>query len=117
MNGSSWAILSHSSLLGGGAPVAFHSLSWPGSSSIMSESICLATFLRSAEIDFGIAQPQMSFHAKCSLRLGPSGKYVMLILPATLDFAGSLKVAQYTESPTVKAASPAMNTALASLRS
>ncbi len=41
----------------------------------------------------------------------------MLILPATLDFAGSLKVAQYTESPTVKAASPAMNTAFASLRS
>ena len=40
----------------------------------MAASICLASALRSGEIDFGIAQPQMSSQAKCSLRFGPSGK-------------------------------------------
>jgi hypothetical protein len=41
-----------------------------------------------------MAQPQMSFQAIGSLRLGPSGKKVMLTFPATLDLAGSLNVAQ-----------------------
>ncbi len=41
----------------------------------------------------------------------------MPTLPATFDFAGSLNCAQYTESLTVNAESPAENTAFASLRS
>src|SRR6476646_6565482 len=105
MNRSSLAILSHNSLLGGGAPVLFHNSRWPSSSSIMSESIRLASALRAAGAVFGIAHPQMSFQAMGSLRLGPSGKNVMLILPATLDFAGSLNFFLYAAATTEKAAS------------
>src|SRR6478736_8338906 len=117
MNGSAAAIFGQNSVLGGGAPVAFQSFVWPSSSSIMALSICLASFLRSGEIDFGIAQPQMSSQANGSLRLGPSGKRAAAILPAILDLAGSLKVPHHSESATVKAASPPMKIALASLRS
>src|SRR3569833_2313423 len=74
MKESSAAISAHNSVLGGGAPVALNSFFWPSLSSIMASSISLASFLRSGEIDFGIAQPQMSSHANGSLRLGPSGK-------------------------------------------
>ena len=74
MKGSWAAILGQNCVLGGGAPVAFHSFIWPSSSIIMAPSICLASFLRSGEIDFGIAQPQMSSQAKFLVRFGPSGK-------------------------------------------
>src|SRR6476661_4200876 len=117
MNGSVAAIFGQNSVLGGGAPVAFQSFVWPSSSSIMALSICLASFLRSGEIDFGIAQPQMSSQANGRVRLGPSGKRAAAILPAILDLAGSLKVPHHSVSATVKAASPPMKMALASLRS
>src|SRR5882757_4262991 len=116
MKGSWAAILGQNCVLGGGAPVAFHNFIWP-SSTIMAASISLASFLRSGEIDFGIAQPQMSSQAKFLVRLGPSGKRAAAILVATLDLAGSVKVPHHRESATVKAASPAMKMALASLRS
>ena len=45
MNGSSAAILAQNSVLGGGAPVAFHNFVWPSSSSIIASSICLASCL------------------------------------------------------------------------
>src|SRR4030095_1955961 len=73
MNGSCAAILGQNCVLGGGAPVAFHSFIWPSSSAIMAASISLASFLRSAEIDLGIAQPQMSSQAEVLVRLGPRG--------------------------------------------
>src|SRR5258708_40126211 len=117
MNGSAAAILGQKVVLGGGAPVAFHSLVWPSSSTIMAASISLASFLRSGAIDLGIAQPQMSSHANGSLRFGPSGKRAAAILPAILCLAGSLKVPHHSESATVKAASPPVKMALASLRS
>src|SRR4051812_12108432 len=88
MNGSAAAIFGQKVVLGGGAPVNLNSLVWPSSSSIMASSICLASFLRSAGIDFGIAQPQISSHAKGFVRLGPSGKRAAATLPATLDLAG-----------------------------
>src|SRR5258708_20796220 len=117
MNGSCAAILSQNCVLGGGGPVAFHNCTWPSSSTIMAASISLASFLRSGEIDFGIAQPQMSSQANGSLRLGPSGKRAAAILPATFDLAGSLKLPHHSESATVKAASPDVKMALASVRS
>src|ERR1700710_2295191 len=117
MNGSASAIFGQKVVLGGGAPVALNNLVWPSSSSIMASSICLASFLRSGGIDFGIAQPQISSQANGLVRLGPSGKRAAATLPTIFDFAGSLKVPHHSESATVKAASPDMNTALASLRS
>src|SRR3954463_16432071 len=117
MKESSAAISAQNSVLGGGAPVALNSFFWPSLSSIIAFSISLASFLRSGEIDFGIAQPQMSSQANGSLRLGPSGKRAAAILPAILDLAGSLKVPHHSVSATVKAASPPMKMALASLRS
>src|SRR5882672_7470394 len=117
MNESSAAIFGQNVVLGGGAPVALKSLVWPSSSSIMAFSICLASFLRSGAIDFGIAQPQISSQANGRARFGPSGKAAAATLPAIFDLAGSLKVPHHSESATVNAASPAMNTALASLRS
>src|SRR5205823_12693893 len=113
MNWSSAAILGQNEVLGGGAPVAFQSFIWPSSSSIIALSISLASFLRSGEIDFGIAQPQISSQANGRVRLGPSGKRAAATLPAIFDLAGSLNVLHHSESATVKAASPAMNTALA----
>src|SRR5256714_198745 len=117
MNGSLAAIFGQNSVLGGGSPVALNSLVWPSSSSIIALSICFATFLRSGAIDFGIAQPQMSSQANGLDRFGPSGKLAAATLPAIFDLAGSLKVPHHSESATVNAASPDMNTALASLRS
>src|SRR4051794_4411673 len=108
MNGSAAAILGQKVVLGGGAPVALNSLVWPSSSSIMASSICLASFLRSAGIDFGIAQPQMSSHANGFDRFGRREKRAAATLPAILDLAGSLNVPHHSESATVKAASPAM---------
>ena len=83
----------------------------------MASSICLASFLRSGAIDFGIAQPQMSSQANGLARSGPSGKRVAATLPAIFDLAGSLNVPHHSESATVNAASPDMKMALASLRS
>src|SRR5438445_10519395 len=117
MKGSLAAIFGQNVVLGGGAPVAFHSFIWPSSSSIIALSICLASFLRSGAIDFGIAQPQISSQANGLARLGPSGKRAAATLPATFDLAGSLNWPHHSESATVNAASPDMNTALASLRS
>ena len=117
MNVSSAAISAQNSVLGGGAPVALNSFFWPSLSSIMASSISLASFLRSGAIDFGIAQPQISSQANGLARSGPSGKRVAATLPAIFDLAGSLNVPHHSESATVNAASPAMNTALASLRS
>src|SRR5438270_11756247 len=117
MNGSAAAIFGQNWVLGGGGPVAFHSFTWPSSSSIMASSICLATFLPSGAIDLGIGQPQISCQAKGLVRLGPCGERAAATLPAIFDLAGSLNVPHHSESATVKAASPAMNTALASLRS
>src|SRR3954462_1582998 len=117
MNGSCAAISGQNSVLGGGAPVALNSLIWPSLSSIMASSIALAAFLRSGEIDFGIAQPQMSSQANGLARSGPSGKLAAATLPAIFDLAGSLNVPHHSESATVNAASPDMKTALASLRS
>src|SRR3954468_2785660 len=117
MNGSAAAIFGQKVVFGGGAPVNLNSFVWPSSSSIMASSICLATFLRSGAIDFGIAQPQISSQANGFVRLGPSGKRAAATFPATLDLAGSLKVPHHSESATVKAASPAMKMVLASLRS
>src|SRR5215475_14303395 len=117
MKGSWAAILGQYCVLGGGAPVAFHIFIWPSSSTIIAANISLASFLRSGEIDFGIAQPQMSSQPNGSLRFGPSGKRAAAILPAILDLAGSLKVPHHNVSATVKAASPPMKIALASLRS
>src|SRR5215475_14104818 len=117
MNGSAAAISGQKVVLGGGAPVAFNIFIWPSLSTIIAASISLASALRSGEIDFGIAQPQMSSQANGSLRLGPRGKRAAAILPAILDLAGSLKVPHHSVSATVKAASPPMKMALASLRS
>src|SRR4030081_2525695 len=103
MNGSAAAIFGQKVVLGGGAPVALNSLVWPSSSSIMASSICLATFLRSGGIDFGIAQPQISSQAHGLVRFGPSGKRAAATFPATLDFPGSLKVPHHSESATVNA--------------
>src|SRR3954452_15246035 len=117
MNGSCAAISGQNSVLGGGAPVALNSLIWPSLSSIIAFSICLASFLRSSGIDFGIAQPQMSSQANDFLRSGPSGKRAAPILPAIFDLLGSLNVPHHSVSATVNAASPAVKIALASLRS
>src|SRR5438876_12272219 len=117
MNWSSAAIFGQKVVLGGGAPVAFQSFIWPASSSIIAFSISFASFLRSGAIDFGIAQPQISSQANGRVRFGPSGKRAAATLPAIFDFAGSLNVLHHSESATVNAASPPMNTALASLRS
>src|SRR3954453_19029620 len=114
MNGSAAAIFGQKVVLGGGAPVNLNSFVWPSSSSIMASSICLASFLRSAGIDFGIAQPQMSSHANGFDRFGPRGKRGAATLPATFDLAGSLTVPHHRGSATVRAASPAMKMALAS---
>jgi hypothetical protein len=51
----------------------------------MAFNICLASFLRSSGIDFGIAQPQMSSQPNGFARSGPSGKRAAAILPATFD--------------------------------
>src|SRR5881227_2340792 len=109
MNGSTSAIFGQNVVLGGGAPVAFQSFAWPSSSSIIALSISLASFLRSGEIDFGIAQPQISSQANGLVRFGPSGKRAAATLPAIFDLAGSLKVLHHKESATVNAASPPMN--------
>src|ERR1700709_2753242 len=104
MNGSAAAIFGQKVVFGGGAPVALNSLVWPSSSSIMASSICLASFLRSAGIDFGIAQPQIRPAAQGFFRFGPSGKRAAATFPATLDFPGSLNVPHHSESATLKAA-------------
>src|SRR5258708_38723684 len=96
MNTSSLAILSDKSLLGGGAPVLFHNSRWPSSSSIMSESIRLARALRSAGADFGMAQPQMSFQAIGSWRVGPEGEEGVATFSATLGFARAVERAPET---------------------
>src|SRR5258707_14967627 len=106
MNGSASAIFGQKVVLGGGAPVAFQSFTWPSSSSIMASSICLASFLRSGAIDFGIAQPQKSSQAKGFLRLGPSGNRAVATLPAIFDLSGSLNVLHHSQSATLNAASP-----------
>src|SRR5260370_41716653 len=111
MNGSAAAICGQKVVLGGGAPVAFQSLIWPSSSSIMASSIFLASFLRSGAIDFGIAQPQISSHANGCVRFGPSGKRAAATLPAFFDLAGSLYVLHQRASATGKAASTPMDTA------
>src|SRR3982074_3857504 len=98
MNGPAPAMLGQKVVLGGGAPVPFPSLIWPSSSTIMAACISLASFLRSGEIDFGIAQPQMSSQAKFLVRLGPTGKRAAAILVATLDLAGSVKGPPHQES-------------------
>src|SRR5450755_2745410 len=116
MKGSVWAIFGHSVTFGGGAPVFFQSAIWPSSSVMIADSIFLASALRSAGIDFGIAHPQISSQFSTLLLIGPPGNFARPTLPATLDFAGSLKSPQYVVSATVKAASPTINTALASLR-
>src|ERR1700751_1456403 len=95
MKASSAAIFGQNVVLGGGAPVALNSLVWPSSSSIMAFSISLASFLRSGEIDFGIAQPQISSQANGLVRFGPSGKRAAAILAATFGLAGSLDVAPH----------------------
>src|SRR5258705_8025726 len=99
MNTSSLAILSHNSLLGGGAPVLFHNSRWPSSSSIMSESIRLARALRSAGADFGMAQPQMSFQAIGSWPLGPRGKKEKPVFFPTLEFSGTLNIGPQNKFP------------------
>src|SRR5260370_32044808 len=104
MNTSSLAILSHNSLLGGGAPVLFHNSRWPSSSSIMSESIRLARALRSAGADFGMAQPQMSFQAIGSWRVGAGGKKVVVTLAAALDFSRSVECLPEKPTPPPKTA-------------
>src|SRR5262249_39073987 len=103
MKGSLAAISAQNSVLGGGAPVALNSLIWPSLSSIIAFSIAFAAFLRSGEIDFGIAQPQMSSQANGLVRFGPSGKLAAATLPAIFDLAASLKVPHHKESATVKA--------------
>src|SRR6202163_1657147 len=70
MNGSAAAIFGQKVVFGGGAPVALNNFVWPSSSSIMASSICLASFVRSGAIDFGVAQPQISSQAKGLVRLG-----------------------------------------------
>src|SRR5262245_66539199 len=95
MKGSCAAILGQNWVFGGGAPVAFHIFIWPSSSTIIAASISLASALRSAGIDLGIAQPQMSFQAKFFCRFGPSGKRAAAMLVATLGLAGSVKVRTY----------------------
>src|SRR5437660_3429727 len=117
MKGSCAAISGQNDVLGGGAPVTLNILIWPSLSSIIAFSICLASFLRSSGIDFGMAQPQMSSQPNGLVRSGPSGKRAAATLPAIFDLAGSLKVPHHSVSATVKAASPAMNTAFDSLRS
>src|SRR5258705_12470680 len=114
MNTSSLAILSHNSLLGGGAPVLFHNSRWPSSSSIMSESIRLARALRSAGADFGMAQPQMSFQAIGSWGVGAGGKKGVLALPAAFRFARPVKLAHSTQRPARKRAPPPPKSAIAS---
>src|SRR3954465_13301934 len=104
MNGSAAAIFGQKVVFGGGAPVALNSFVWPSSSSIMASSICLASFLRSGAIDFGIRHPQVSVQAKVFGGVGPSGKRAAATLPAILYLAGSLKVPHHSESATVNAA-------------
>src|SRR5690349_16067678 len=103
MKGSCAAIFGQNSVLGGGAPVALNIFTCPSSSTIIAASISLASFLRSAGMDFGMAQPQMSSQPKGSLRFGPSGKRAAPTLPAILDLAVSLKVPHHSVSATVKA--------------
>src|SRR5258705_11951553 len=114
MNTSSLAILSHNSLLGGGAPVLFHNSRWPSSSSIMSESIRLARALRSAGADFGMAQPQMSFQAIGSWRVGAGGEEGVATFPGALGFVGRLSCAQVTSLASRKGAIAAMHYRLGS---
>src|SRR5262245_46439383 len=117
MKGSCAAISGQNDVFGGGAPVALNILIWPSLSSIIASSICLASFLRSSGMDFGMAQPQMSSQPNGFLRSGPSGKRAAATLPDIFDLLGSLNVPHHNVSATVKAASPAMKMALASLRS
>src|SRR4029078_10367243 len=105
MKGSLAAIFGQNVVLGGGAPVALNSLVWPSSSSIMAFNICLASFLRSGAIDFGISQPQISSQANGRVRFGPSGKLAAATLPAIFDLAGSLNMPPPKESATVEPAS------------
>src|SRR5262249_45436814 len=106
----------HSVMLGGGPPVFFHISICPASSLIMAESISLASFLRSAGTPFGIAQPQISFHDVGFCARGPTGNGAMPTLPAIFERLGSLNSPKCVESTSVKAASPAMKIAFASLR-
>src|ERR1043165_5385242 len=115
MKASSAAISAQHSVLGGGAPVALNSFFWPSLSSIIALSISLAFFLRSGEIDFGMAQPQMSSQANGLVRSGPSGKRAAATLPATFDLAASLNVPHHSEFATPKEASPAVTTTCAAL--
>src|SRR5215467_2590994 len=81
-----------------------------------SPRIFLASAWRSGDTDFGMAQPQISFHAIGVLRPGPTGNRAKAILPATRDLFLSLNSPQKVESAAVIAASPAMKIALASFR-
>src|SRR5262245_47062661 len=81
-----------------------------------SPRIFLARASRSADTDFGMAQPQISFHAIGVLRPGPTGNRAKATLPATRDLFLSLNSPQKVESAAVIAASPAMKIALASFR-
>ena len=103
-------------MFGGGPPVFFHISICPASSLIIAESICLASCLRSAGTPFGIAHPQISFHDVGRCARGPTGNGAMPILPTILERLGSLNSPKWVESTRVKAASPAMKMALASLR-
>src|SRR5947199_7027082 len=103
-------------MLGGGPPVFFHISIWPASSLIMAESISLTSFFFSAGTPIGMAQPQISFQDVGFCARGPTGNGAMPILPTILERLGSLNSPKWVESTSVKAASPAMKIALASLR-
>src|SRR5207247_10118496 len=103
-------------MFGGGPPVFFHISICPASSLIIAESISLASFLRSAGTPFGMAHPQISFHDVGFCARGPTGNGAIPTLPTILDRLGSLNSPKWVESTSVKAASPAMKMALASLR-
>src|SRR5215467_10661795 len=113
---SSLRSFGHSFTLGGGPPVFFHISICPASSLIIADSMSLTSFLRSAGTPIGIAQPQISFHDVGAFARGPTGNGAMPILPTILERLGSLNSPKWVESTSVKAASPAMKMALASLR-
>src|SRR5262249_24263457 len=103
-------------MFGGGPPVFFHIATCTASSLIIAESISLASFLRSAGMPLGMAHPQISFQDVGFCARGPTGKGAIRFLPRMLERWGSLTSPKWVESTSVKAASPAMKIALASLR-
>src|SRR5262247_759319 len=82
----------------------------------MADSISFTSFFFSAGTPTGIAHPQISFQEVGTLARGPTGNGAMPILPTILERLGSLNSPKWVESTRVKAASPAMKMALASLR-